>query len=442
MQANPPAHTSGGDLPVPDRAHYWVRGARGAVEGPISLERITALASAGMLEGSNEVSSDGKAWQAAASIPDIARVLLPPAMLAKHGEHRARAEVLRAQFERFKDASNEDIFGVPAGSSPRQFRKAFVQLARDVHPARLPHDAHPELLRASIELFQLLSTRITVLEQAAAAGTDAAPQVNDTDPGRSPDRVTLPPRPVAPATVPSSMTPLPRRAVTSPPSPSRPPERIMRCQTGGAVSRGGSRLRNLVAAIPAVALVFVGAAWGLRLWNAPVGIVASTSEGLFVDGARATVSQEIRPGALIAARRGDAMIVIRDGKAMWLSEGAVVRVTRDADVVVENGRARFSVEKSIERPRPFTVHAGQARVEVLGTVLGVTRDKDQSDVRVFKGKVKVVAPAGALELEGGQWARVKPGTSLEAQRIDEDTDPDLLERLERKLDRIWERFSP
>lgn len=466
-------------------ANFWVRDRHGAVVGPVSLDRIGELAAAGTLQAASRVSMNGTTWLPAASVPEIARVLLPPAILAKHAEHRARAQELSTRLERIRNATNEEIFGVPEGASPRQFRKAFIQIARDVHPARLPQDAHPDLLRASMDLFQLLSTRMAQIEQASSPplpSSMVAPKDDRATPAaRMPASVSggtpatstsaesasamTPPPQRSPATpqrmpVPSATTsgvgaprtsaatpqrtPVPS-ATTSGVSPPRmaPASFVGLPQPGSAATVAKHRgLGRYVVGAVTVALVVTLAAAGALLWRPRVGVVASTSDGLFVDGTAAQLSQDLAPGARVEARRAEAWLVLTGAKSVWLSRGAIVEITRDADVLVHHGRVRFWVDPDVQRERPFTVQVGTSRVEVLGTVLAVTRKRDEADVRVFKGAVRVVSPAGALHLKGGERTSVKPGAALEAHPIHDGADPDLLQRLGDRLDRVWERFSP
>ena len=88
-----------------------------------------------------------------------------------------------------------------------------------------------------------------------------------------------------------------------------------------------------------------------------------------------------------------------------------VRITRgERHVKLARGRALFDVERDIARP--FVVTAGPAEIRALGTRFAVRRDRDQVDVVLVDGSVRVDKPNGSgptqWVLKSGQKMSVKP----------------------------------
>src|SRR5690606_21486099 len=70
------------------------------------------------------------------------------------------------------------------------------------------------------------------------------------------------------------------------------------------------------------------------------------------------------------------------------------------ELTVVHGRATFDVKPN--GPRTWLVDAGDVRVTVLGTRFTVTRDRDEVEVTVVRGKVQVTSRRGTTILTAGQ----------------------------------------
>jgi transmembrane sensor len=96
-------------------------------------------------------------------------------------------------------------------------------------------------------------------------------------------------------------------------------------------------------------------------------------------------------------------IALADGTAVTLNTRSALDVTDARSVRLRRGEAYFAVAK--DAAHPFTVDAGPARVQVLGTHFNVRRDGDQVVVGVDEGRVRVTPldhPERAIILSAGQ----------------------------------------
>lgn len=85
---------------------------------------------------------------------------------------------------------------------------------------------------------------------------------------------------------------------------------------------------------------------------------------------------------------------LSDGSAVELSAGATLRATTNTGhhvaLEMESGRATFEVAPG--GPRRWSVDAGLARVEVLGTIFTVDSSTERVAVEVDRGRVRVRSP--------------------------------------------------
>jgi ferric-dicitrate binding protein FerR (iron transport regulator) len=91
-------------------------------------------------------------------------------------------------------------------------------------------------------------------------------------------------------------------------------------------------------------------------------------------------------------------------------------------VVLERGEVSFRVAPRGARP-PVVVHAGDARIEVVGTAFTVTRVGDSARVAVHEGAVEVMAH--------GRRARVAAGQTWSAGALVQPAAPETHERAQR-----------
>lgn len=113
-----------------------------------------------------------------------------------------------------------------------------------------------------------------------------------------------------------------------------------------------------------------------------------------------------------------------DGSRVQLNTDSRVEVAqhlRSRRLVLARGEASFEVAHGFWHgwapwlQRPFTVQAGDVRVQDIGTVFGVQRHADGTGITVLEGRVRVHAADGAspaVELVTGQWLRTHVGRPL------------------------------
>lgn len=122
------------------------------------------------------------------------------------------------------------------------------------------------------------------------------------------------------------------------------------------------------------------------------------------------------------------VVTLPDSSKVWLNKGGKLSYTPAFDKKERNvtldGHAFFEVER--DEKRPFNVVTGDLRVTVLGTSFDVKsfNDKEESEVALFTGSVKVNSLANREE-----WI-LKPSEQLlyrvGGQNLIEAFDPDLL----------------
>ncbi len=165
------------------------------------------------------------------------------------------------------------------------------------------------------------------------------------------------------------------------------------------------------AAVAAALIAFVAYA---ALATDEVGRVASAGT-LTIEGAPARVGDDVPEGALVVAVKGTSELSLEGGRTVLLTEGTAVRVgAKGAVATLEAGRARFSVEPE---QRQFVVVAGEASVEVQGTVFTVDRrEKDEVLVHVERGRVRVAGKKNAVVVSAGQATLVRSGSAAAPRR--------------------------
>jgi transmembrane sensor len=116
-------------------------------------------------------------------------------------------------------------------------------------------------------------------------------------------------------------------------------------------------------------------------------------------------------GADAATRPGEMKTVrLSDGSRITLNSASAIDVSMRPDhraIRLLRGEAYFDVAKNPHRP--FTVDAGKAAVQVLGTKFNIRMNPDQSIVSVTEGRVRTVSagmPDKPIILVGGQEAMV------------------------------------
>lgn len=134
------------------------------------------------------------------------------------------------------------------------------------------------------------------------------------------------------------------------------------------------------------------------------------------------------PDAYSTTIGATAAVPLADGSKVTLNTDSRIRVeVTDAQrrVKLDQGEAFFDVAK--DPSRPFTVQAGNKRITVLGTKFSVRREKDDVQVVVTEGTVRVAQDgddSGAPEakLTAGTVARAKDGNVVISKRTVTETE--------------------
>lgn len=150
----------------------WIRDEVGRVLGPIGVEVLRDLISAGRLAAIQAASRDGNTFVPVSEVPEVADLV---AKDARRQDDRTEAERISAVLHVLKSKSPHDVFELPASASLEQFKTAFFRLAKHYHPDRLPADALPELRLAYDSLFHFLAQSMAQVERLANAAAPSAP---------------------------------------------------------------------------------------------------------------------------------------------------------------------------------------------------------------------------------------------------------------------------
>ncbi len=193
--------------------NWFLMDTKGAIVGPLGKDVAVSLLRErpGLFV---KVSRDGVSWSGLRHDLRTQALVGAEAPEAKQRREEQEAQKVLFELDRFKELTPNQLFGVPASASRRDFRQGFLNLAKRFHPARLAKDVHPALLRAHLLTYQYLSE---VIQQVEASLPPDAPTVAPT---------------IAPSPVPfaSPSSPVPFASPSSPvpfsspsPRPSQPP---------------------------------------------------------------------------------------------------------------------------------------------------------------------------------------------------------------------------
>jgi uncharacterized protein (TIGR02266 family) len=152
-------------------ANYWIGDDVGRVLGPLTLQALRDLIGSGRLKKVNRASRDGTTWVPLQDFDEVKDLLakVPPTAAAE----QQQAEQYRAQLRNMLGKAPHEIFGVPASASVDEVRLAFFRIAKRFSPDHLGPETHPELRKASQELFDFLSQKMREAEARSGQGTPA-----------------------------------------------------------------------------------------------------------------------------------------------------------------------------------------------------------------------------------------------------------------------------
>lgn len=203
--------------------------------------------------------------------------------------------------------------------------------------------------------------------------------------------------------------------------------------------------RAFVPAAAGFALVAIAGLF-LLLRTPSAGVVDVVGGALTADGEPLSAGDTLPAGVILSAEKGDSVLALDGEKVVLLREGSGLFVEGGAarSVILTRGRARFSVEHA-NGDNPFTVRAGDAQVDVKGTLFVVQRMSDSDTlIAVQEGRVAVKGGKGTVELGALEETHVRRGAVLPARRasaqsLDDDVAFDLLKPI-RKLKRAGEQL--
>lgn len=121
-------------------------------------------------------------------------------------------------------------------------------------------------------------------------------------------------------------------------------------------------------------------------------------------------SQDLAPGIELATKAGEQRAVsLADGSSIVLNGSSRVRLSgagaRQAELI--SGEALFRIRHNASRP--FLVGLGDDRIQDLGTVFNVIRDRDAIGVQVAEGAVSYSRRGQGIQLREGQTFEVLAG---------------------------------
>lgn len=104
-------------------------------------------------------------------------------------------------------------------------------------------------------------------------------------------------------------------------------------------------------------------------------------------------------------------VALPDGSDMVLDANSRVAIAfsgHGRDLTLERGAARFEVRH--DAARPFAVTTPEGQMVALGTNFSVDRGAGHSELRVYRGRVRLTVPGqAAVVVTGGHWAEAGAG---------------------------------
>lgn len=129
--------------------------------------------------------------------------------------------------------------------------------------------------------------------------------------------------------------------------------------------------------------------------------------------------------ALVVPKGGEYKLVLADGTEVWINADTKIRYQVNFDaaktrtVFLEKGEAYFKVTKNPEKP--FVVHHGKIKVQVLGTSFNVNAYTEDVQTTLAEGRVKLSSADGGAQVElvpGEQASFNRLNGSFKKQEID------------------------
>ena len=121
------------------------------------------------------------------------------------------------------------------------------------------------------------------------------------------------------------------------------------------------------------------------------------------------ISRRPVPGMQVATAAGEhRTIALGDGSTMVLNGNSRVWIasTEKREAELLRGEAVFNIRH--DPKRPFALHLGEDRIEDVGTVFNVVRDRQFLRVEVADGAVRYLRGGNGLQLNAGQTLKISP----------------------------------
>lgn len=154
--------------------------------------------------------------------------------------------------------------------------------------------------------------------------------------------------------------------------------------------------------------VDLNAAANGRIAQAGETVIDKTKNGQLVYGKTHAGPADITYNTIVTPRGGQYQVVLADGTRVWLNAASSLKFptafTGTERHVELTGEAYFEVAKN--KDMPFTVSAGNVRVNVLGTSFNVSAYEDDAcnKTTLLEGSVQIVRNNQRLSLAPGQQA--------------------------------------
>jgi uncharacterized protein (TIGR02266 family) len=147
-------------------SNYWIGDAAGRVLGPLTLQALRDLIGSGRLKKVNRASRDGTTWIPIENFEEVkdlvAKATPTPA------DEQQNAERIRTQLRTLQGRKTpHEVFGMLPTANLDELRLAFFRMAKRFSPEHLAPETHPELRRASQEMFDFLSAKMREAEAKA-----------------------------------------------------------------------------------------------------------------------------------------------------------------------------------------------------------------------------------------------------------------------------------
>ncbi|WP_239470437.1 TIGR02266 family protein [Archangium violaceum] len=148
-------------------SNYWIGDSIGRVLGPLTLQALRELIGSGRLKAVTRASRDGSSWLPIEQLNEVKDLLSANAARPQPANELQQAERLRQQLRQMQGLPAHQLFGVQPTAPLEELRGAFFRVAKRYSPENHSPDTHPELRKATAEVYELLARRMREAEASA-----------------------------------------------------------------------------------------------------------------------------------------------------------------------------------------------------------------------------------------------------------------------------------